>query len=48
LTRLPRYNGIDKRNGRFLKEELGKIKDLIPSLMPLDWTTMLGTGRMEK
>ena len=46
MNHLPRYNDIGKYNGRFLTEELGKIKGLIPPLMPSDWTSMLGTGRM--
>jgi hypothetical protein len=48
LKHLPRYNDIGKHNGRFLSEELGKIKGLIPPLMPSDWTSMLGNGRMVK
>ena len=48
LKHLPHYNDIGKHNGRFLTEELGKIKGLIFTLIPLDWTTILGTGRMEK
>ncbi len=48
MKHLPRYNDIGKHNGRFLSEELGKIKGLIPPLMPSDWTSMLGTGRMGK
>ena len=44
MKHLPRYNDIGKHNGRFLTEELGKIKGLIHPLMLSDWTSMLETG----
>ena len=48
LKHLPHYNDIGKHNGRFLTEELGKNKGLIPQLMLSDWTSMLETGAMGK
>jgi dTDP-4-amino-4,6-dideoxygalactose transaminase len=40
LRRLPHYNAIAQRNGRYLTEELGKIEGLIPPYVPPDRTTI--------
>ena len=48
LKHLPHYNDIGKHNGRFLTEELCKIKGLIPPLMLSDWTSMLEREGWEK
>ena len=40
LRRLPHYNAIAQRNGRYLTEELNKIEGLIPPYVPPDRTTI--------
>jgi len=40
LRRLPHYNAIAQRNGKYLSEELGKIEGLIPPYVPPDRTTI--------
>lgn len=40
LRRLPHYNAIAQRNGRYLTEELGKIEGLVPPYVPPDRTTI--------
>jgi dTDP-4-amino-4,6-dideoxygalactose transaminase len=40
LRRMPHYNAIAQRNGRYLSQELGKIEGLIPPYVPPDRTTI--------
>lgn len=40
LKRLPHYNEIARRNGRYLTQELDKIEGLIPPYVPPDRTTI--------
>jgi perosamine synthetase len=46
LKRLPRYNAIAQRNGRYLTQELAKIPGLVPPYVPPDRTTIYHKYRL--
>ena len=46
LKRLPRYNEIAQRNGRYLSEELSKMPGLIPPYVPPDRTSIFYKYRL--
>jgi perosamine synthetase len=46
LKRLPGYNAIGQRNGRYLTQELAKIPGLVPPYVPPDRTTIYHKYRL--